>query len=87
MEDRGANALSLIDACYRKPDGDTRNGFSIQPQLTLKIILNILPPPWWWFDFLATPALTFASLQATEGIVEIYTLLRRHSFMISTQRI
>ncbi|MEB4616412.1 alpha-hydroxy acid oxidase, partial [Leucobacter sp. M11] len=48
---------------------DTRNGFSIPPQLTPGTILNALPRPWWWFDFLTTPKLEFASLSTTGGTV------------------
>ncbi len=48
---------------------DKRNGFSIPPQLTLKTIVDALPRPWWWFDFLTTPTLEFASLSSTGGTV------------------
>lgn len=48
---------------------DARNGFSIPPQLTLKTVLNAVPRPWWWIDFLTTPTLEFASLQSTGGTV------------------
>lgn len=48
---------------------DTRNGFSIPPALTLKTIVNAIPRPWWWFDFLTTPPLEFASLSSTGGTV------------------
>jgi L-lactate dehydrogenase (cytochrome) len=48
---------------------DKRNGFSIPPQLTLGTILNAIPRPWWWFDFLTTPPLEFASLSSTGGTV------------------
>ncbi len=48
---------------------DKRNGFSIPPALTLGTILNALPRPWWWWDFLTTPALQFASLSSTGGTV------------------
>ena len=48
---------------------DKRNGFSIPPQLTLGTVLNAIPRPWWWFDFLTTPKLEFASLSATGGTV------------------
>jgi L-lactate dehydrogenase (cytochrome) len=48
---------------------DKRNGFSIPPQLTVGTILNAIPRPWWWFDFLTTPKLEFASLSATGGTV------------------
>jgi L-lactate dehydrogenase (cytochrome) len=48
---------------------DKRNGFSIPPQLTVGTILNAIPRPWWWFDFLTTPKLEFASLSSTGGTV------------------
>lgn len=48
---------------------DTRNGFSIPPQLTPGTILNAIPRPWWWIDFLTTPTLEFASLSSTGGTV------------------
>ncbi|GAA3912983.1 alpha-hydroxy acid oxidase [Microbacterium invictum] len=48
---------------------DKRNGFSIPPQLTLGTIINAIPRPWWWIDFLTTPSLEFASLTTTGGTV------------------
>jgi L-lactate dehydrogenase (cytochrome) len=48
---------------------DKRNGFSIPPQLTAGTILNAIPRPWWWIDFLTTPKLEFASLSSTGGTV------------------
>ncbi|SNY59982.1 alpha-hydroxy acid oxidase [Paractinoplanes atraurantiacus] len=48
---------------------DKRNGFSIPPQLGVKTIANAIPRPWWWYDFLTTPKLEFASLSATGGTV------------------
>jgi L-lactate dehydrogenase (cytochrome) len=48
---------------------DKRNGFSIPPQLTAGTIINAIPRPWWWWDFLTTPPLEFASLSATGGTV------------------
>ena len=48
---------------------DTRNGFSIPPQLTARTIANAIPRPWWWWDFLTTPKLEFASLSSTGGTV------------------
>lgn len=48
---------------------DKRNGFSIPPQLTVGTIVNAIPRPWWWFDFLTTPKLEFASLSTTGGTV------------------
>ena len=48
---------------------DKRNGFSIPPQLTAGTIINAIPRPWWWVDFLTTPPLEFASLSSTGGTV------------------
>ena len=48
---------------------DKRNGFSIPPQLTVGTIINAIPRPWWWIDFLTTPKLEFASLSTTGGTV------------------
>ncbi|HEX4057766.1 MAG TPA: alpha-hydroxy acid oxidase [Galbitalea sp.] len=48
---------------------DKRNGFSIPPQLTPGTIANAIPRPWWWWDFLTTPKLEFASLKSTGGTV------------------
>lgn len=48
---------------------DKRNGFSIPPQLTVGTIVNAIPRPWWWYDFLTTPKLEFASLSTTGGTV------------------
>jgi isopentenyl diphosphate isomerase/L-lactate dehydrogenase-like FMN-dependent dehydrogenase len=48
---------------------DKRNGFSIPPALTLGTVLNALPRPWWWFDFLTTDPLEFASLSSWKGTV------------------
>ncbi len=48
---------------------DKRNGFSIPPQLTVSTVLDAIPRPWWWYDFLTTPKLEFASLTSTGGTV------------------
>ena len=48
---------------------DKRHGFSIPPQLSVKTIANAIPRPWWWFDFLTTPKLEFASFSTTGGTV------------------
>ncbi|WP_147103367.1 alpha-hydroxy acid oxidase [Nesterenkonia populi] len=48
---------------------DTRNGFSIPPALTPSTVINAIPRPWWWYDFLTTPPLEFASLTSTGGTV------------------
>lgn len=48
---------------------DKRNGFSIPPALTVGTIANALPRPWWWWDFLTTEPLAFASLSSWDGTV------------------
>jgi len=48
---------------------DKRNGFSIPPQITAGTVLDAIPRPWWWYDFLTTPKLEFASLKSTGGTV------------------
>lgn len=48
---------------------DKRNGFSIPPQLTLGTVVNAIPRPAWWINFLTTPPLEFASLSSTGGTV------------------
>ncbi|MFD7996793.1 alpha-hydroxy acid oxidase [Streptomyces mexicanus] len=48
---------------------DKRNGFSIPPQLTLRTVANAIPKLSWWFDFITTPRLEFASLSSTGGTV------------------
>ncbi|QEO14269.1 alpha-hydroxy-acid oxidizing protein [Agromyces intestinalis] len=48
---------------------DKRNGFSIPPQLTPATVINAIPRPEWWINFLTTPKLEFASLSSTGGTV------------------
>ncbi len=48
---------------------DKRNGFSIPPALTVGTIVNAIPRPWWWWDFLTTEPLAFASLSSWNGTV------------------
>jgi L-lactate dehydrogenase (cytochrome) len=48
---------------------DVRNGLTIPPTLTLRTVLNAIPRPRWWFDFLTTEPLTFASLESWPGTV------------------
>src|ERR1700744_494114 len=48
---------------------DNRNGFSIPPQLTLGTVVDAIPRPWWWWDFLTTPKPEFGSLTPTGGTV------------------
>jgi L-lactate dehydrogenase (cytochrome) len=48
---------------------DKRNGMSIPPALTAKTVLNAIPRPQWWIDFLTTEPLAFASLDRWSGTV------------------
>jgi L-lactate dehydrogenase (cytochrome) len=48
---------------------DKRNGFSIPPQLTLGTVVNALPRPEWWINFLTTEPLAFASIDRWSGTV------------------
>ena len=48
---------------------DTRNGFSIPPQLTAKTVVDAAIRPNWWFDFLTHEPLSFASLSRSSGTV------------------
>jgi L-lactate dehydrogenase (cytochrome) len=48
---------------------DVRNGFSIPPALTPKTVINALPRPAWWINFLTTEPLAFASLDRWSGTV------------------
>lgn len=48
---------------------DTRNGFSIPPQLTAKTVVDAAIRPQWWFDFLTHEPLSFASLSRSSGTV------------------
>jgi len=48
---------------------DVRNGMTIPPTLTPRTVLNAIPRGRWWFDFLTTEPLTFASLDSWSGTV------------------
>jgi len=48
---------------------DKRNGMTIPPALTLGTVLNALPRPAWWMNFLTTEPLKFASLDSWNGTV------------------
>ncbi|WP_439033032.1 alpha-hydroxy acid oxidase [Gordonia terrae] len=48
---------------------DKRNGMSIPPALTAKTVVNAIPRPQWWIDFLTTEPLAFASLDRWSGTV------------------
>lgn len=44
---------------------DVRNGMAIPPKLTPKTVLDASVRPEWWFNFLTTDSLKFASLSGT----------------------
>jgi len=48
---------------------DKRNGMSIPPALTPGTVLNALPRPAWWINFLTTEPLAFASIDRWSGTV------------------
>lgn len=48
---------------------DSRNGFSVPPRLTLHTVLEALPHVRWWFDFLTTDPIGFASFTEFHGTV------------------
>ena len=48
---------------------DKRNGFTIPPRLTAGTIIDAIPRPAWWFNFLTTEPLAFASLSRWSGTV------------------
>lgn len=48
---------------------DARNGMTIPPSLTPKTIVNAIPRPAWWINFLTTEPLAFASLDRWSGTV------------------
>ena len=48
---------------------DSRNGLTVPPRLTAGTVINALPRPAWWINFLTTPAIEFASMKNWEGTV------------------
>jgi L-lactate dehydrogenase (cytochrome) len=48
---------------------DKRNGMSIPPALTPGTVVNAIPRPAWWINFLTTEPLAFASLDRWSGTV------------------
>ena len=48
---------------------DTRNGLTVPPSLTAKTIIDAIPRPEWWINFLTTPAITFANMKNWNGTV------------------
>ena len=50
---------------------DMRSGFSIPPRLTARTVANAIPHASWWFDFLTTPKLEFASMSSVGAIADL----------------
>ena len=48
---------------------DSRNGLTVPPRLTAGTVINALPRPAWWINFLTTPSIEFASMKNWEGTV------------------
>lgn len=48
---------------------DARNGMTIPPTLGVKTIINAIPRPAWWINFLTTEPLAFASIDRWSGTV------------------
>jgi len=48
---------------------DYRNGLTVPPRLTAGTVINALPRPAWWLNFLTTPSIEFASMKNWEGTV------------------
>jgi L-lactate dehydrogenase (cytochrome) len=48
---------------------DKRNGLTIPPSLSLRTIVNAIPRPAWWINFLTTPPLEFGALTQWDGTV------------------
>lgn len=48
---------------------DYRNGLTVPPRLTAGTVINAIPRPAWWLNFLTTPAIEFASMKNWEGTV------------------
>ncbi|NBP43389.1 MAG: alpha-hydroxy-acid oxidizing protein [Actinobacteria bacterium] len=48
---------------------DTRNGLTIPPSLTIRTLIEAAPKVEWWWNFLTTPELRFASMSQWKGTV------------------
>ena len=48
---------------------DYRNGLTVPPRLTAGTVVNAIPRPAWWINFLTTPSIEFASMKNWEGTV------------------
>lgn len=48
---------------------DYRNGLTVPPRLTAGTVINAIPRPAWWINFLTTPSIEFASMKNWRGTV------------------
>jgi len=48
---------------------DYRNGLTVPPRLTAGTVIDAIPRPAWWINFLTTPSIEFASMKNWEGTV------------------
>lgn len=48
---------------------DYYNGLTVPPRLTAGTVINAIPKPAWWINFLTTPPIEFASMKNWEGTV------------------
>lgn len=50
---------------------DIRNGLTIPPQISVKTVLDASYRPRWWFDFLTTEPLSYATLQESATSISV----------------
>jgi L-lactate dehydrogenase (cytochrome) len=48
---------------------DAYNGLTVPPSLTIKTLIDAIPKPEWWINFLTTPGISFASMSSWNGTV------------------
>jgi isopentenyl diphosphate isomerase/L-lactate dehydrogenase-like FMN-dependent dehydrogenase len=48
---------------------DYYNGLTVPPRLTAGTVINAIPKPAWWMNFLTTPPIEFASMKNWKGTV------------------
>ena len=48
---------------------DSRNGLTVPPRLTAGTLIDAIPRPAWWMNFLTTPPISFVSLSNWPGTV------------------
>lgn len=51
---------------------DVRNGMTIPPSIGIDAVIDVISHPGWWFNFLTTKPLAFASLDRWSGTVAQY---------------